>query len=146
MQFSQLALGTTTLTKTLLRIINKAIVLGEMIQPDINYFKENHEFGANTSNWAKLSDQERRQLLWNVSCNCPEPLMCTDRRFFTSQIRVKSCPKQLQQILRSVLIELARKPINPCCLTIAEITHTLLKCFKINQSTEQRHCSKRYPA
>ena len=146
MQFSQLALGTTALTKPFLCIVNESIVLGDMIQPNINDLKENHEFSADACNWAKLSDQERRQLLWNIACNCSNPFMGTNRRCFASQVRIKCRPEQLQQALWPILVKLTRDAIHPCGLTVEKLSYALLQCLIINQSTEQRHCSKRYLA
>ena len=146
MQFSQLALGTAALTKTFLCIVNESIVFGDMIQPNINDLEEDHEFSADAGNWAKLSDQECRQLLWNIACNCSYPFLGTNRRCLASQVRIKCRPEQLQQALWPIFVELTGYAIHPCGLTVEELTYALLQCLKVNQSTEQRHCSKRYLA
>jgi hypothetical protein len=53
-QFTELALSTTTSAEPFLRIINQPIILYGAVQSLVNYFEEEREFCADACNRPKL--------------------------------------------------------------------------------------------
>jgi hypothetical protein len=75
-------------------IIDNAIVLDRMVQPDVQDFEEDRVLSADTGDWPEFRDKESCQLLWDTTCDCAKPFVRTDGRELSTKIGVYRSPEK----------------------------------------------------
>ena len=127
----------------LLCIIDNAIVLDRMVQPDVQDFEEDRVLSADTGDWPEFRDKESCQLLWDTTCDCAKPFMCANIRGLSTKVGVDRSPEQHMESWYSIFVQFSGKSVRSWRLVELLAACSPLNSFKVHWPAQEGWASFR---